>query len=323
MADKVVQIPGVGNVSFPDSMSQGDIDAASAKLYKEKQGALGMDVSEGGAAHLATGPQTLTDSPDVPLDHPSFFSMDFLKQPLTKERLIEAMSTAAHPQTIGDFLGLLIPSGISNAAAGYKRTVSDTTKEAVANVGGDIREGIRTANAAVKEPENFFQAGAFVPKYATNVIKGAFASQAERDAARAAPVAEAVAAKSVGPVYHSDPAMQAAFEEKAAARLAAKKAAERAAKTAAAKPPVTTKAPIAPVLGRNIVKVKAGIPDLSPDEIQQSLKWLQGGIAPDQIIERINAARELQASVGGTGTATAAAAEVKARPHYKHFGPKP
>lgn len=39
MPDHVVAIPGVGNVAFPDSMSQAQIDAASAKLYRESQGA--------------------------------------------------------------------------------------------------------------------------------------------------------------------------------------------------------------------------------------------------------------------------------------------
>lgn len=39
MPDKVVAIPGVGNIAFPDTMSEADIAAASAKIFKEKQGA--------------------------------------------------------------------------------------------------------------------------------------------------------------------------------------------------------------------------------------------------------------------------------------------
>ncbi len=53
MPDKVIEIPGVGNISFPDTMSDADINAAAAKLYREKQGALGVaaqPTAEPGAA---------------------------------------------------------------------------------------------------------------------------------------------------------------------------------------------------------------------------------------------------------------------------------
>jgi hypothetical protein len=36
MPDKVIDIPGYGQVAFPDSMSEADINAAAGKLYKEK-----------------------------------------------------------------------------------------------------------------------------------------------------------------------------------------------------------------------------------------------------------------------------------------------
>lgn len=39
MPDTVVEIPGVGNIAFPDTMSHDEIAAASAKIYQEKQGA--------------------------------------------------------------------------------------------------------------------------------------------------------------------------------------------------------------------------------------------------------------------------------------------
>lgn len=42
--DVVMDIPGVGNVAFPASMSPDDRNAAAAKLYQEKQGAFGVTV---------------------------------------------------------------------------------------------------------------------------------------------------------------------------------------------------------------------------------------------------------------------------------------
>lgn len=35
MADKVIDIPGVGPIAFPDSMSESDMNAAAAKLYQD------------------------------------------------------------------------------------------------------------------------------------------------------------------------------------------------------------------------------------------------------------------------------------------------
>jgi hypothetical protein len=37
MAQRVIEIPGVGNVEFPDSMSEAEISTAAAKLYNERQ----------------------------------------------------------------------------------------------------------------------------------------------------------------------------------------------------------------------------------------------------------------------------------------------
>lgn len=46
MPDKVIEIPGVGNIAFPDSMSEDEINVAAAKLYKEKQGAFALSAKE-------------------------------------------------------------------------------------------------------------------------------------------------------------------------------------------------------------------------------------------------------------------------------------
>src|SRR5215831_10553273 len=37
MPDKIIDIPGVGQVSFPDSMADADIEKAAAKLYADNQ----------------------------------------------------------------------------------------------------------------------------------------------------------------------------------------------------------------------------------------------------------------------------------------------
>lgn len=328
MPDKVVKIPGVGNVAFPDSMSQADIDAASAKLYKEKQGAFGV-TAESGAAHLATGPENLTDTP-TPDAQPSSF-MDWLKQPITKERLNEALSGASHPQTLGDFLSLLVPSGVGSILAGS--TGGARSSGAVGNVAGDIAEGVKAATASTEAPNTFFAAASAPARYATQVAKQSYKSQVARhaaeDAARAvtaeaAPVAEAItpaaqaapAASKVGPIYHPEPTMQTEFAKKAAERKAAADAAVDVAKKA-------TKAPKAPVLGKNVVTIKNGVPYLTPDETHQALQWLQDGVTPDKIIERLNDARELQDTVKGTGNLSGAQAEVRSRRQYIQYPKNP
>src|SRR5436190_13762978 len=42
MPDKNIEIPGVGTIAFPDSMSDADIATASAKIFREKQGAFAI-----------------------------------------------------------------------------------------------------------------------------------------------------------------------------------------------------------------------------------------------------------------------------------------
>jgi hypothetical protein len=55
MPDKIVEIPGVGNISFPDTMSQDDIDTESAKIYKEKQGAFGVSAETPALSRFVDG----------------------------------------------------------------------------------------------------------------------------------------------------------------------------------------------------------------------------------------------------------------------------
>jgi hypothetical protein len=45
MADTVVEVPGIGPVAFPESMSQGEIEQAAAKLYRSQQSGASRFVS--------------------------------------------------------------------------------------------------------------------------------------------------------------------------------------------------------------------------------------------------------------------------------------
>lgn len=76
MPDKVVAIPGVGNVSFPDSMSDADIAAVAAKQYAATQQpseqskpstltALGMRAAGAAAGPIATGVENFATDPNA------------------------------------------------------------------------------------------------------------------------------------------------------------------------------------------------------------------------------------------------------------------
>ncbi len=53
MADKIVEIPGVGNIAFPDSMSDDQIATEAARIYREKQGAFSLAGQERSLADTA------------------------------------------------------------------------------------------------------------------------------------------------------------------------------------------------------------------------------------------------------------------------------
>lgn len=56
MADKVIEIPGVGNVAFPDSMSDGDIATAAAKLHADHRAAPAQTAASRTAATSTVDP---------------------------------------------------------------------------------------------------------------------------------------------------------------------------------------------------------------------------------------------------------------------------
>ena len=67
MPDRVIEIPGVGNIAFPDTMSEADINAAAAKIYREgqqpKQDARVSMPPPDAATRGMLAPSAVTDTP--------------------------------------------------------------------------------------------------------------------------------------------------------------------------------------------------------------------------------------------------------------------
>lgn len=253
--------------------------------------------AESGAAHLATGPQTLTDAPDKA--EPDTASIgEWMKQPITKDRLNAVLSSAAHPQTVGDFLQLLVPGGIGNVAAGRTAVVGDTTKEAVANVAGDIKKGVQSAISTTDAPHGIVDLAVAPAKYGMKIAKGAITAQRERQAddalIAAAEVSKPAPAAGMGRSAFNDAMAEAVNKAKGAPTAVAEPVVEP---PAAAAPNQATPTP---VLGKDVMAVKAAADaskiKLTALESQQALKWLGQGVPADKVWERISAARDLSAS---------------------------
>ncbi len=112
MADpQRVDIPGVGEVEFPDTMSAAEINAAAKKLY---EGANPPSVPEKAtlAYQRQHAGQVLTEGPDAP--PPSGKLADVNR----------ALMSPAYPQSAGDFAQLLIPAGVETAIGAGKAYLS-------------------------------------------------------------------------------------------------------------------------------------------------------------------------------------------------------
>ena len=101
MPDIRVDIPGVGPVDFPDSMSSDEINAASKRLYDNAQ----------------SGPDNASATPEqIMAFHRRDTGVTSDAPPSTwKGDLAQALDSAANPQTVGDIAGLLIPGQIEGA----------------------------------------------------------------------------------------------------------------------------------------------------------------------------------------------------------------
>lgn len=262
-----------------------------------------------GGQHMQAGPQTFDDTP-LPEDW--------------KTRLAAAMEGMAHPKTWAD-IGALILGGAdakalnkgaslaAEAVADAKSALSSIPVRTIASTGLDfsgrmVQSPLRTSGGVLRA------AAKAIGKTPAAAAEAAPVAAEAAPAVEAATIAAKPAAAQAGPIYHPEPTMQSEFAKKAAERKAAADAAVDVAKKA-------TKAPKAPVLGKNVVAIKNGIPDLTPDETHQALQWLQDGIEPDAIIKRLNDVREARAidTFRNLPSPEEAAAEVKARRHYIQY----
>lgn len=97
MPIQTVDIPGVGPVDFPDSMTNAQVNAAATRLYQnanigKKQPPVTSWTDQGRPTKF-----NISDSPDP-------------EKPSTIDKLNSMLEPLAHPKTAGDFAGLLIPS---------------------------------------------------------------------------------------------------------------------------------------------------------------------------------------------------------------------
>lgn len=118
MADfQVVNVPGVGRVKFPTTMSDDDVIAAVKKLSAAPSAPIKTSGEDGPAYDpKATGLQ------EVSHDEPGTWWGGFarsLKDSILKSTVGNPMlQGAANPKTTGDFLSLALPSGVPNLPVG-------------------------------------------------------------------------------------------------------------------------------------------------------------------------------------------------------------
>ena len=197
MADKVVDIPGVGVVAFPESMSDDAIASSAARLISEKSGAskaepfmpntagefvrrmgkAALDVPIGAAKNLGRGVQMI---PGVAAGTDALFG-------LPKGASVQAMQPSNPTQTAGGYMGdaaLMAATGgaevggpILSKAAGYisNPTVAERGVEAAkgaASFGADTVAAVR-AQLASGGPITAEKVAGLIVKYGKDAVKGA------------------------------------------------------------------------------------------------------------------------------------------------------
>ena len=137
MPDKVVDIPGVGAVAFPDTMSEAAIVSAAMTLHREKTYQ---------PIRVPLGPQRpITDAP--------------AGEPDWKTRVAEALDPLAHPQSLEDIGNLLMAGGGVRAPGGAGATAAAAATAARTGVGGALSA---TGRAAEVTGEALTQPGRYV-----------------------------------------------------------------------------------------------------------------------------------------------------------------
>lgn len=118
---QTVDIPGVGPIDFPTSMSDADISKAAKRLHDEA-----AFKSGGGSVGLASEAAATNKEPETP---DTSFLHTLSQNP--------GLQGAAHPQGVGDLLSLAIPSGAVEAL------------RPVSRVAGAAAEGYRGAKPGI------------------------------------------------------------------------------------------------------------------------------------------------------------------------------
>lgn len=110
---QVVNVPGVGKVRFPSSMSD---DAVLAAVQKLHIATIPLKTSgEDGPATPPAGPKPIDSN--EPYTWMGGFGSSLKKSILDSTVGNSALQGAAHPQTLGDILSLALPSGAPNVPA--------------------------------------------------------------------------------------------------------------------------------------------------------------------------------------------------------------
>lgn len=135
--NQVIDVPGIGEVEFPDSMSDMDILSAVKRLSAPPEGGL----LEQSMRSLNEGKPT----PKEPDTRIGGFLKSLSDQVTGAVVNNPAMQGAAHPQTIGDFLSLLIPSGVTETLGTAQRMLRRGT------------EGARTGKGLMGTAKGFVQ----------------------------------------------------------------------------------------------------------------------------------------------------------------------
>lgn len=127
---QIISIDGVGDVEFPDSMSDADIAQAAKALHAQAHYPGAMEMQARSADETDKESQK----------EPDTFAGGFLKSIKDQTKgVMPALEHAAHPKNVGDFLSLLIPSqveGAARTAAQYGRALKQGVSEAPSGVAG-------------------------------------------------------------------------------------------------------------------------------------------------------------------------------------------
>lgn len=130
MAERVIEIPGVGNIAFPDTMSPEQINAAAAKLYRDAQGSKAQTQSVLDRIQAAG----VTPMPSHARSHVREGAETFLEE-INPFTMVDALGRMLIPEAIGEPLGLgkTGPINALQADAAARNTIWNRPTEGAAD----------------------------------------------------------------------------------------------------------------------------------------------------------------------------------------------